>query len=144
MFCVFVVVVDVPTGSWFFSHGVLNRTPSHMWQGSYLPMFILRVGLFTIIKMNSFITLAKSSPSLPTMWKLSSVVVWPCSLNLSSNVLADSPMYSSMQSSLLHLYQCLTNFFVVFHPDPWGLKRCSWVFCCPWNMPGCHMYHKYS
>ena len=56
---------------------------------------------------------------LPIILKFSTDVVWPvvllcsyigdgafkCSLYLSSNVLPDSPMYSSLQSVLPHLYQ---------------------------------------
>ena len=48
---------------WFltFRPWVLNRPPSCMWVRLYLPMFLFRVRLFTIIKMDSFIVLARSS-----------------------------------------------------------------------------------
>ena len=49
---------------WFFilSPGVLNRTPSHMFGRLYYPMFLLRVGLFILIKMDSFMVLARFWP----------------------------------------------------------------------------------
>ena len=73
-------------------------------------MFLLRVGLFTLMNMESMIILAKLCHSLLTLLKLYNVVGWSvvdwwpyvgydalrCSLNLSPNVLADSPMYSSL------------------------------------------------
>ena len=91
-------------------------------------MFLLRMGFFTLIKMDSFIVLVKSCPSLPTLLKFSSVVIWPVvewwsyidegDLRSSPNFLADSPVYSSLQARLLHLYQYITKLFVVFGPDP--------------------------
>ena len=39
-----------------------------------------------------------------------------CSLYLSPNVLADSLMYSSLQSSLSHLNRYIMPLFVVWHP----------------------------
>ena len=45
----------------------------------YLPIFLLRVGLLTLIKMDTFMVLARLWPSLPTMWKPSTDVqgFWP-------------------------------------------------------------------
>ena len=85
----------------------------------FLPMFLFRVGLLTLIYMDSVIILVKPCPSLPTMLKLSMVVRWPvvvwwlcigegafrCSLYLCSNVVAISPMHSSLHSTLSNLYQ---------------------------------------
>ena len=44
---------------------------------------------------------------------MSSISFWTfrCSLNLSANVLADSPMYSSSHSTLSHLYLYMTLLF---------------------------------
>ena len=135
-----------------FSSGVLHGTPFHMWGKLCLTMFLLRVGLFTLTKMDSFIVPAKSCPSLATMLNLSSVVEWwphigegasRCSLNLSPNVLADSPMYSPSKSSLLHLYNILSQFlfYLVL------ILRCYkkvLEHSVPLNISGCHMYHKFS
>ena len=77
--------------------------------GLYLPMFLLRMGLFSLINMDLLNVLAKVCPSLPTMLKLSSVVGWPevdyrpyidegvfiASFNLSPVHQTDVPMYSS-------------------------------------------------
>ena len=40
-----------------------------------------------------------------------------CSLNLSPNVLEDSPMYSSSHSTLSHLYLCMTPLFSGWYLD---------------------------
>ena len=100
-----------------FSSEVLSRTSSHMWGRWYLPMFLLRDGLLTLIYNASLIVLLRFWSSLPTILKLSILTWWPlmllwskigegafwCSLNLSAKVLEDSPMYSSSQSTLPHL-----------------------------------------
>ena len=54
--------------------GVLNKTLSHIWLNWNLPVFLFRVGLFTLMKIDSFINLVKSYPSLPMILKLSWVV----------------------------------------------------------------------
>ena len=56
-----------------WSSEVLTRTPSHICGRLYLPMFLLRMGLFTLMYMDSFIVVAKLCPSLPTMLKLFNV-----------------------------------------------------------------------
>ena len=72
-----------------------------------------------------------------------------CSLNLSPKVLADSPMHSSSQSTLLHLYQYMTQLFClcpcprvpsIFSPmfyNSWGMFVCR--VCCifSWKFPLC-------
>ena len=97
----------------------MTITPSHIWGRLYLPMFLFRVGLLTLMYMDSLIVLTKPFFSLHTMLKLSIVVWWPvvvwylcigkgafrCCFYLSPSVLADSVMYSSLQSTLSHLYQ---------------------------------------
>ena len=101
-----------------FSSVVLTRTSSHIWGRWYLPMFLFRDGLLTLIYIDSFINLERLCSSLPTILKLFNVVEWPvmllwsnigegafrCSLYLSPNVLAVSPMYSSSHSNMSHLY----------------------------------------
>ena len=49
---------------------VLSKTLSHIWGKLNLPMLLFKVGLLTLIKMDSFIFLAKLCPSLPIIWKL--------------------------------------------------------------------------
>ena len=85
--------------------------------------------------MDSFITLMRLWSSLPTILKLSSAVVWPvvlqwsyigewtfrCSLNLSPNVPADSPIYSSSHSNLSALYLYMRPLFLVM------FVLCLWV-----------------
>ena len=99
--------------------GVLSKTLSHMWGKLNLPLFLFRVGLLTLINMNSLIFLAKQCPSLPIIWKFFWVVGWPalllwwcigevsfsCSLNLLPKVLEVSPMYSSLQVRSPHWNQ---------------------------------------
>ena len=43
--------------------GVFTRTPSPMWGRLYLPMFLFRVGLLTLMYMDSLIVLVKPCPS---------------------------------------------------------------------------------
>ena len=80
----------------------------------YFPIFLLSVGLCTLMYMDSLIVLAKLLSSLSIILKLLIDVSWPlvlwcwnigdgafkCSLYLSPNDLPDSPMYSSRQSIL--------------------------------------------
>ena len=60
---------------WFlvWSSGMMFRTPSQLWGRLYLPMFLMRFGLFTPIHVDFLIVLAKPWPSLLTF---SSVVGW--------------------------------------------------------------------
>ena len=46
----------------------------------YFPIFLLSVGLFTLIEMDSLIVLAKLLSSLPIILKLSIDVAWPLEL----------------------------------------------------------------
>ena len=112
------VVDGITTGSYLsLSFMLFIRTPSHTCGRWYLPMFLFSDGLLTLMNIDSFISLERFCSSLPTILKLLMLVVWPvvllwscigegvfrCSLNLSPNVLAVSPIYSSSQSNLLHL-----------------------------------------
>ena len=110
-----------------FSSEMLNRTSSQVCGRWYLPMFLLRDGLLALMYRASFMVLKRFWSSLPSMVKLSIVTSWPemlwwsymrdgalrCSFNLSSKFLADSPMYSSSQSTLSHLYLYMTPLFWV-------------------------------
>ena len=117
--CYCQVAYGIATGSdnSKLSSGVLSRTSSHMCGRGYLPIFLIRDGLLTLMNNASFIHLFRFWSSLPTVLKFSMVTWWPvvltwsyigegalrCSLNTSPNVLEDSPMYSSLHSTLSHL-----------------------------------------
>ena len=60
-----------------FSSEVLCRISSHIWGRWYLPMFLFRDGLFTLMYNASLIHLQRFWSSLPTMLKLSMVTLWP-------------------------------------------------------------------
>ena len=62
---------------------MLNRTSSHMCGRWYLPMFLLRDGLFTLMYIASLIALIRFWSSLPSKLKLSMVVLWPVMLKRS-------------------------------------------------------------
>ena len=70
-------------GSWScfnFNSEVLSRTSSQMWGRWYLPIFLLRDGLLTLIYNASFIALLRFWSSLPIILKLSMVTWWPVML----------------------------------------------------------------
>ena len=56
---------------------VLSKTLSQIWDRLNLPILLFKVGLLTLIKMDSLIFLAKLCPSLPIIWKLLWLVGWP-------------------------------------------------------------------
>ena len=60
-----------------FSSGAENRTLSQMCGSLYMQIFLLRVGLLTLMYIVSFTALAIFCPSLPIILKLSTAVVWP-------------------------------------------------------------------
>ena len=57
--------------------GVFRRTLSHIWLRLNLPMFLLKVGLLTLVYIDSFINLVRPWSSLPMMLKLSEVALCP-------------------------------------------------------------------
>ena len=99
---------------------LLIRTTSQMCGRWYLPMFLLRDGLLTLMNIDSLISLLSLCSSPPIILKLFNVILWPevlqwswigegafrCSLYLSPNVLAVSPMYSSSHSNPIYRYKC--------------------------------------
>ena len=56
-----------------FSSVVLTITSSHTWGRWYLPMFLFRDGLLTLMYIDSFINLERLCSSIPTILKLLSV-----------------------------------------------------------------------
>ena len=107
------------------SSGDLTNTSSYMCGSWYLPIFLFRDGSFTPINTASLMVLAMLWSSLCTILKLSRdnswlLMLWRSwmgdgtfmfSLNLSANVLPDSPMYSSSKSTLPHLNLYITPLF---------------------------------
>ena len=93
-------------------------------------------------------------PSLPIIWKLLWLVVWPvrvlwwwiaegafrCSLYLSPKVLEVSPMYSSSQPRLLHWYLYMAPLWLSIGSLSLGRPEGFWWFCHPWSEFGCHIY----
>ena len=108
-------------------------------------MFLLSNGSFTLMKMASLMFLAMLLSSLPTIVKLSRETSWPvvfwwsmigdgalmCSLYLSPNVLPDSPMYSSPQSTLPQLYLYITPLFLSMVSLSLGCTRRSLMVLPP-------------
>ena len=125
--------------------GDLASTSSQMCGIWNLPMFLLRDGSFTLMKIASLMFLAILLFSLPTILKLSRdtslpVVFWwsmmgdgalMCSLYLSPNVLPDTPMYSSSQSALPHLYLYITPLFLSMVSLSLGCTRRSLIVLTP-------------
>ena len=75
--CYIQVADGIATGSDYFSlhSGVLSIASSLMCGRWYLPMFLLRDGLLTLMNNASFIHLLRFWPSLPPMLKFS-IVTW--------------------------------------------------------------------
>ena len=108
-----------------FSSGIDCSIPSQRCGRLCFPVFWFNVGLFTLMYMAFFTAFAILWSSLPIILKFSTGVMWPvlfwcsciddgafrCSLYLSSKVLAESPIYSSLQSILSHLNQYITLLF---------------------------------
>ena len=117
-------LMELPQVSIYFnlSSEMLNRTSSKICGRWYLPIFLFRDWLLTLIYKASLMSLMRFWSSLPKMEKLSivtecpEVLIWSCigegalrcSLTLSSKFLADSPIYSWPQSTLSHLYLYMT------------------------------------
>ena len=60
-----------------FSSEMENRTLLQMCGRLYLPTFLLRLELVSLIYIVSFMALAMLCPSLPIILKLSTIVMWP-------------------------------------------------------------------
>ena len=56
---------------------VLSKTLSQIWDRLNLPILLFKVGLLTLMKMDSFMFLARLCPSLPIIWKLFLLVGCP-------------------------------------------------------------------
>ena len=107
--------------------------------------FGFKVGLFTLMKIDSLMVLSCPWSSLPMMLKLVSVIVYPvccmcawlgegclrCSLLLSPRVLAVSPMYSSSQAIWLHWKLYITLLFISFGSWFLGFMRACFMIVLP-------------
>ena len=125
--------------------GDLASTSSQICGSWNLPMFLLRDGSFTLIKIASLMFLAILFSSLSTILKLSRDTSWPVvfwwsmmgdgalmySLYLSPKVLPDLPMYSSSQSTLPHLYLYITPLFLSMVSLSLGCTRRSLIVLPP-------------
>ena len=109
-------------------------------------MFCFKVGLFTLMKIDSFLmVLACSWSSLPMMLKLMSVMLCPvccmctwmgggclrCSLHLSPRVLAVYLIYSSSQAMWLHWKVYMMPLFFSFGSSPLGFMRTCFIVVLP-------------
>ena len=107
------VLCACPVSLLILRSGVLNRTLSHIWWRLYLPIFLLCVGLLTLMYIDSSTVLARPWSSLPIMLIFSGVLLWSvwvlcawmgegffrCSLDLVPRVLDAFPMYSLLHMS---------------------------------------------
>ena len=106
--------------------------------------------------MDSLMFLAKLCPSLPTIWKLLWLVVWPvivlwwwiaegafrCSLYLSPKVLEVSPMYSSSQPRSPHWYQYMALLWLTIGSLSLGETSRFLMVVPPLKWVWCHTYHR--
>ena len=83
-----------------FSSEMENRTLYQMHGSLYLPTFLFRVGLLTLIFIASFMALAILCPSLPIILKLSTVILWP------ECVLVFKNCWRCFQMSFIFLFKC--------------------------------------
>ena len=124
------------------SSGIACKTLSQMCGRLYFPIFLLRVGLFTLMYMDSFMVLAKLFSSLPIILKFSIVVSWPllswcakiedgdfkCSLNLSPNVLI--LRYTPPHSQSSHNCSCKWYLFLAIASLSFSDTR-TFLSVCP-------------
>ena len=73
-------VIEPICNYFIFSSGMLNNKLSQICGRLYFPIFLLSVGLFTLIYIDSLIVLAKLLSSLPIILKFSMDVSWPLKL----------------------------------------------------------------
>ena len=75
----YVWLMELPQVSIYFkfSSEMLSRTSSHLCGRWYLPMFLLKDGLFALMYRASFMVLKRFWSSLLSMVKLSMVTSWP-------------------------------------------------------------------
>ena len=77
IFFLFFFLFILLSNYFIFSSGMLNNILSLMCGRLYFPIFLLSVGLFTLMYIDSLIVLAKLLSSLPIILKFSMDVSWP-------------------------------------------------------------------
>ena len=80
----FVFILHLFVFYFIFGSELLRRTSSQTCGRWYLPTFLFRDGLLTFMYIDSFMNLKRLGSSLPTILKLSSVVLWPVMLKWSN------------------------------------------------------------
>ena len=94
---------------------MLTRTLSQMWKRLYLPVFLFRMGLLTLIYMDFLIVLTMLCSSLSTMLKLA-LVVW-CLLVVWWPFIGEGTFKCSLYLSLPKYSNRFSNIFLVtFNP----------------------------
>ena len=109
-----------------FSSGMLNNILSQMCGRLYFPIFLLSVGLFTLMYIDSLIVLAKLLSSPPIILKFSMHVSWPLMFwcwNIGegpSSVPCIFPqMFSLIHQCTLHHSQCSHRCSYILHCSYW-------------------------
>ena len=92
--------------------GMSCSNTSQIWGSWYLPRFLFNVGSLTLMYIASLMILVKPYGSLPTMEKLSSVMLWPVVRKCSK--MGERALRCSLY--LTNISACLHS---VFHCEPW-------------------------
>ena len=104
------------------SSDMLNRTPSHIWGRWYLPMFLFRDGLLTLLFIAPFSASWGFGHLSPVYWIFSSVVILPVVLKWS--YIEEGAFRCSLSLSWRLCYV----FLMPFHPVP---QLTQWPFHLP-------------
>ena len=126
------------------SSGEFTSSSSHIYDSWYLPMFLLRDGSLTLMKMASLMGLAKFLSSLPTMlkcqWKYHDqwcydghrwVIGLSRALYIFLQMFCLTSHYILPQSTLPHLYLFITPFFCQMVSVSLGFTRRSLIVLPP-------------
>ena len=108
----------------FFNSGMENRILSQICGRLYFPIFLFRVGLFTLMYIDSLMVLARLFSSLPIILKLfrlfhghycsdAGILVKELSnvLCISLQKFFQTPLYTLHHSQSLHMYNCISHCF---------------------------------
>ena len=149
-------------GGWVYLSwrcGLLNKTSSNICDNWYFPMCLLSDKSWTFIYIASLMALVRVCDSLHGEIAQPHIMTWgdgmiidgkgalKCSFNLSQRVLADSLIYSSSHSNLLHLYLLLVYYSISLCDVilvPRKPQGGFWWYCLSQNRPGISFYHKCS
>ena len=100
---------------------MLFRTSSHTWGRWYLPIFLLRDGLFTLMYIACLISLMRLLSSLPTTLKLLIVVSWPVMVLWSK--IGEGCFKCSLN---FHQRFWLIHLYTPHHTPPYHTYICKW------------------